>query len=227
MNLADIINAIWLKLDENHAYYPEEEVITNGINPAMRLLTLLHPTLNTQRVLVSVGPGNPFVDLRVAAPRCITLTRVVVGDATAAVPAISGTDYRVLWPATLDAVVWQRDWFQRQGVPNRYWQWGHHWIGVYPRPFVDVDITLIFNALPLPFTINDVTTQPSPEPEMTASWHSAIIDVGFALLLVKQGAVETEKAAAILSDTLGKEPLAALRGAVRQLMVRPSAPPSQ
>lgn len=216
MTLTDLLNATSQKLDENTVFWTPEETILNGINPAMRLITYSKPALLTRRVATTITGEAATVDLRLVAPRSWQLTRVVLGDATTEDPVASNLEYRKLDPTTLESIVWRRDWFNRRGQVTQYWRWGDHWLGFWKRPTVSTTVTLIFRAIPLAFTANDRFANPSPEPELPNVWHPLIPDIATALLIIKEGVVQTEKAQAILSQTFGQEQMKGLRRVIRQ-----------
>lgn len=219
MNLTELINRVWQKNDENDLYFPQDIVILNGINPAMRLITYAKPHLLIRRVLFTTNANFSILNLRAIQPRYWRMLRVVVGDATGDVATPSGSDAFPLLPATLAAIRWRRGWYTQTGTPRHYWIWGEHYFGLWPRPDRETTLTLIFSAIPLPFTLNDIFVNPSPEPELPAIWHLLIADVAFALLLVREGVGEVDKAQAILQNLLTSEQTAGLRRIVRQAQI--------
>jgi hypothetical protein len=215
VTLTELIQRVSLKLDENTAYYPRSDIVLSGINPAMRLLAMMRAPL-PRRVAATLGAERVTIDLREDAPRCWKLRRVVLGDITSEDPSVSGIAYRSLDYASLAGIAWQRTWFLKEGTPTHYWRFGGHWLGIYKRPVVATTITLIFDALPLPYTVDDITNNGSLEPELGDIWHSVIADVAFALLIIREGVGETEKAQSILSQTFGAEKMKGLRRVLYQ-----------
>lgn len=210
-----MLNSVSQKLDENSTYYPFEIIALDGLNPAQRLLSLTRAPLS-RRVTAVVGADTATVDLRTVAPRLWKLDRVVKGDATTDLPTASALSYGSLYPTSLPGLAWQRDWLLKRGEMTSYWRWGDHWLGVSRRPFAATTITLIFRALPLAFTPGDVVTATSPESELGEVWHSLICDIAVALLLLREGAGEIEKAQQVLSQVLGSEMTRGMRALMRQ-----------
>lgn len=210
MTLAEMLDAILQKLDNNNLYYPPEELVINAINPAQRLVSL-HKRSLSKRATAQINAAGSFVDLRRSAPRCFRLSRVVLGDITGEDPTASSNEYRNLFPLNLNSLQWKRDWVSHRGGPTHYWLWGGHWLGIYKRPFADATITLIFKALPLPFTTDDIYSNPAKTSELPPVEHQLVVDVAFALAILKEGSGEVEKAEAILSQTFGQEATRGLR----------------
>jgi hypothetical protein len=224
MNLTELLTHTYAKLDDNNLFFEPAAVLSNGINPAMRLITYSKPALLTRRVPATVTGEIATLDLRTVAPRSWQLARVVLGDVTTEDPAVSGTEYRKLDPTTLESIQWQRDWFNRRGQVTRYWRWGDHWLGFWKRPIVSTTVTLIFRAIPLAFTTDDQFVNPSPEPELPAAWHPLIPDIAMALLIIKEGTVQTEKAQQILTQTFGQEQMKGVRRAIRLAQTAAAVP---
>lgn len=202
MTGSDILQDIWKKLGSNTTFYPEAEVIVNGINPAMRLLCLMKPDLLNQRVAVTLVAETSLIDLREQAPRSWILRRVMLGTMTGDAP--SKTAYGELKPllrTSIEKISWQRDWFSKRGTPEAYYQHGRDWIGIYKRPTADRALTLIYRAIPTAFTTNTM----SDSPAFAEVWHPLIADIATALLLIKEGETQTAKARQMLTVALGKE----------------------
>ena len=211
MTGADILQRIWDHLGGNTLFYPEPEVIVNGINPAMRLLCLLKPELLHQRVLVSLLAEQCFVDMHEAAPRHWILRRVVLGDITGDAPTKTAYGEFVDLPyMSLDQLNARGDWFKQRGPIQGYFRHGRFHLGVYKRPEADRDITLIFRAVPAAFTTGTMGESPA----FAETWHALIADVGTALLLLKEGNVQIEKARGMLTQAFGKELFGPIKQAV-------------
>ena len=216
MTLSEIINSILQKLDDNSLYSPQAEIVTSGINPAMRLLAMSRARL-TRRVTATVSAEAITVDLRQVAPRLLRLRRVVLGTITGDSPTVSGSEYHRLDEARLQSIAWEHDWFIKRGRVTKYWRFGQHWLGLHKRPTVDTTITLIFDAIPLAFTEAQITEQPQASPELADTAHPLIADVGYALLLIKEGAVESARAEQVLQLVFGQEITRGLRRVLRNL----------
>lgn len=199
MNTAQLIQYTSLKLGEQNAFYPSEEIVVSGLNPAQRLLCLAHPRVLVQRLVFTVGTEQPFIDLRriqdssgnVVGNHIRTIQRVLLGDVTTD-PATSSTttgELSRLRSSTLAALVAQKNWLRQRGEIRRYWQWGKVWFGVYKRPVVDTTITLIYEAIPTVLSINDLTASPSVQDV----YHTTIAEVAAGLLLVKEGAPQGQR----------------------------------
>ena len=91
MRLDQLITLTTSKLGEQSLFYPPQEVVDAGLNPAQRLLCVVYPQLLSQRVAVSIGEDQPFLDLRTltdthGAPllgRVRKVKRVVLGTSPA------------------------------------------------------------------------------------------------------------------------------------------------
>ena len=211
MTGADLLQRIWDHLGGNTTFYVEEEVIVNGINPAMRLLCLLKPELLSQRVLVTISAEQSFVDMRESAPRHWILRRVVLGDITGATATKSAYGEFVDLPyMSLDQLSAHTDWFRRRGPIQGYYRHGRFHLGVYKRPEADRSITLIFRAVPTAFTTDTMGNSPA----FADVWHPLVGDVAAALLLLKEGNVQIEKARGMLTQAFGKELFGPIKQAV-------------
>ena len=209
MTGSDLLQSIWLKLGGNATFYPETEVIVNGINPAMRLIAMLKPESLTQRVALTLVAETSLIDLREHAPRAWMLRRVMLGTVTGDTP--TKTDYgelRALVRTSVAKLSWERNWFSKRGTPTDYYQHGREWMGVYKRPTADRTLTLIYRAIPTAFTTGTMDASPV----FADVWHPLIADVATALLLIKEGETQIQKAQGILSLAFGRE----LFGAARQ-----------
>lgn len=213
MTGSDIHQRIWDRLGGNTTFYVEEEIIVNGINPAMRLLCLLKPELLTQRVTVNLLAEQTFIDIREQAPRNWSLRRVVLGTITGDTPTKTAYGEFVELPyLSLDHLNARDDWFKQRGPIQGYWLHGRFHMGVYKRPEADRTLTLIFRAVPTAFTTNTMDQSPA----FADVWHPLIADVGAALLLMKEGNVQIEKARGMLTQAFGKE----LFGSLKQMVGR-------
>ena len=211
MTGSDILQRIWDHLGGNTTFYVEEEVILNGINPAMRLLCLLKPELLTQRVLVTVSAEQSFVDMRESAPRHWILRRVILGDITGATATKSSYgEFFDLPYMSLDHLNARSDWFKQRGPIQGYYRHGRFHLGVYKRPEADRNITLVFRAVPTAFTTNTMSSSPA----FADVWHPLVGDVGAALLLLKEGHTQIEKARGMLTQAFGKELFGPIKQAV-------------
>ena len=217
----DLVQRIWVRLGENTAFYPQTEVVRSGINPAQRLLCLLKPEVLVQRVAATVSAEQVFVDLRTVAPRCARLDRVVLGDVMTDAPARSAYgELHDLLPTSLDKIAWQRDWFRQRGTPRYYYLHGRHWLIVYKRPQAERTLTLIYRAIPTAFT--DVNLGDSPA--FAEAWHPLVADLGTALLLLKEGSTQVEKALGMLKMFFGADILSGVAQELPQQHTRPTQP---
>lgn len=202
MTGADLLQRIWLKLDENTLFYPEAEVIVNGINPAMRLIALLKPDLLTQRVAYSVLAEQSIINIRELAPRHFILRRVLVGTITGDAPTKTAYgELESLRYVSMDSINAQDDWFGQRGPLQSYTLHGRFLLILYKRPEADRTITLVFRAIPTAFSVATMGESPA----FAAVWHPLIVDVATALLLIKEGATQVEKARSVLTEAFGKE----------------------
>ena len=111
---------------------------------------------------------------------------------------------------SLDQLNARGDWFKQRGPMQGYWRYGRFHMGVYKRPEADRTITLIFRAVPTAFSTNTM----DQSPELADVWHPLIGDVGAALLLLKEGNIQIEKARGMLTKAFGKELFGPIKQAV-------------
>ena len=213
LSLGDLLDRTWERLGRVTGYYAQDELILNGLNPAQNLLVLLDPTLLRKRALVSLIAKEAFIDLTVAAPRCIAMHRVVIGDVSADDPTRSQGLMGELHPCTRAQLRWRREWWRTEGTPKLWYWHGRRWIGVSPRPAVAMTFTLIYTGLPRAFTDTDM----GAVSELAATLHPLIADIAAALCLVKEGQIEAARAMQLLQNWVGEEPLAPMRKALARL----------
>jgi hypothetical protein len=199
---AEMAEAIWTQL-ENRPLYPLAEVCANGINPAMRLMALMAPYLLMEWYEVTLPAYSLTLDLRQHAPRTHRILRVLRGAAGGDTPQQTLGAFMPLLPTTLDALSSAHpDWLRRTGLPTSYFLLGKHGVACWPRPPVDVLLTLTCAVVP---------TAATPETQrqtsaFDATLHDRVIDVAVQLLALKEGHGETEAALERLAALLGLEP---------------------
>lgn len=84
----DLAEAIWTQL-EARAAYPLAEVFANGLNPAMRLLTLAYPDICTLYTPVTLAAYSGLLDLRLLVSRTVRVRRVLLGQAASDVALLT------------------------------------------------------------------------------------------------------------------------------------------
>jgi hypothetical protein len=194
MTTAELIQYVSIKLGEQTAFYTQDEIVKNGLNPAQRLLCLAHPRVLNQRAVFTIGAERPFVDLRlvqnsngdIVGNRVRKINRVVLGDVSDDVELPSSTtgELRRLRSTTLTALITEKNWLKQRGEVRRYWQWGKVWLGVYKRPVVDTTVTLIYESMPTPLSIDN----PDVSPDVQDVYHTVIAETAVGLLITKEGA---------------------------------------
>jgi len=219
LTVNELVQMVWNRLDNNMTYYSKEEVILNGINPAQRLLVLFKPELLQQRVSVSVSKDQAFIDLREVAPRAWRINRLVLGT----IPGVSASggggtevtydDKQALKRMSLSQLAWRRTWFRERGKIRGYYSVGRFRIGLYKRPAEARTLSLVYSAMPTAFTINDLASTP----DIAETHHAQLADMAAALLLMKEGIVEMDKARRMLEIVLGRESVGPLRGVIARL----------
>lgn len=198
-SFADLAEAVWTQL-EARALYPLAEVFANGINPAMRLMTLLKPSLLTQRVEYSFPAYSLVVDLRSVAPRTHQVLRVFLGAVGGDGFLTPAAPFVPLYPTTRHAMAHLRpDWLKSINLPRQYFWLGHQQLALWPRAPHDLTLTLTCAVVPTPATPE--TQQASPE--LDATVHDRIADLASELLRLKEGQGDTEQALQRLSTLLG------------------------
>lgn len=208
----ELIDQAWEVLGENATFYPPDDVILNGINPAQRLLCLMRPDLLRSRVTVTLIPGQIFIDLRQEAPRAWDIVRVTVGDVTGDTPVANDGALYDLTPTSLKQLSRRRDWWTHIGRVAHYWRHGRHWLGIYRRPVASTTVTVVARAMPTAFRRDQV----DGVPDLAVSWHTTIATVAAALLLIKEGTTEIQKALRMLTEIFGEEPLKAFQKAMER-----------
>jgi hypothetical protein len=202
-------------------FWPSSELVTNCLNPAMRLVCLLKPDLLTLRTTVTQDIDAVLLDLRVVTPRLWRLQRLTLGDVTLTTPPTPSQgrlgDLRRI---SLTALRGQKDWFARQGpVPTHYYLHGLTLLGTWPRARRAVTLTFTYAALPVPLDVADLTR----EPDLPAQWHPLISDVAAALAVLKEGTSESQQGVQQLSQLVGEEPFKQLLKSFRAERYRQQA----
>jgi len=200
MNTTELITRVQTKLGANTRLYPDEEVVQSGINPAMRLLCLFRPDALITRTTVALSAGQLTVDLRQVMPRAWRVERVLLGTMIGDDPTrVAATgEFRDLRPVSVHQLFYRRRWLAEVGNPQYYFLWGAFLLGVYRRPTTASTITIEARSVPLPLS----TAMPAAVPEVQEVYHPLISDIAVALLLMKEGITEIEKAGALLSMAL-------------------------
>lgn len=201
MTTFDLIQRTQQHLGEQTSFYTDDEIVVNGLNPAMRLLVLARPQLLRQRATVTITADLPFYDLREVQPRIRRMRRVVLGTITGDDPVrtVNTGELRDLTPTTVMKLGSKHSWFADKGPVEHYWVWGTHWLGLYKRPLTDVTITLVYDALPTAMNVD----LPNVEPAVMAAYHPVIADIAAGLLTVKEGTPEAERGLARVQAALG------------------------
>jgi len=212
MTVNELIQRIREKLGTVQ-FYTEAEVIANGINPAQRLLCLLRPDALSQRTTVTLSTNEVFVDLRQASIATWQIRRVVLATTTGENASRSNGDFRDILPVSLNWLMGRRDWFTQKGAVTRYARQGRFWLVFYKRPVQSETITLIYRSVPTAFDMTDLAS----EPDIQSSYQPLLADIATALLLMKEGAAETEKSVRILSEIFAVEHFDPLRKAIDRL----------
>jgi hypothetical protein len=185
----DLAEAIWTQL-ENRPLYPLEELLANGLNPAMALLTLLRPTLLTRRVPAVLPAYSLTLDLRVVDARAHRVLRVLLGEHGGDIPQPTAGQFRPLLATTREALArLTPTWLHTLGVPRRWFPLGAHLLAVWPRPVVDVPLTLISAVIPPRATVD---TQ-GMRTHLDAATDDELVDLAVAMLRIKEGSVETQQ----------------------------------
>ena len=206
----ELIDQVWIVLDQNSTFYPPAEVIRSGINPAQRLLCLLRPDLLTHRLPITLVAGQMVIDLRQEAPRLWAIRRVTLGNVSVDPPVKSNRQLHDLTPIGLNTLQRKRAWWLHEGPMENYWRHGREWLGVYRRSVLAETITLVYRAMPTAFRDDQL----DGEPDIAEIWHTTIARVAAALLLMKEGGGEIDKALLLLQETLGEEPFGQIRKAL-------------
>lgn len=199
MTLTDLIQLVSLKLGEQTLFYPPEEVVSAGLNPAQRLLCLVYPLLLRTRYTWTVNADLPFIDLRqitdansvIVGNRIRRVVRVILGDVSADTPVINAAtgEYRELVATSIKRLAATNDWMAQKGEVRKYWLWGKLWLGLYKRPIDTTTVTIIFDAAPVPFSL----VTPDQVPSVQSAYHPVIAEVAAGLLLQKEGKIEGER----------------------------------
>ena len=218
--LGDLLTRVWERLGRNTVLYPPAEIIDSGLNPAQTLLVLLDHTVLTKRVAVPLIAEEAFIDLRQVAPRLLQLKRVVLGNVVTEDPSRSLGQVHDLTATTLETLRWKSQaWWRTVGVPKQWYRHGRYWVVVYPRAVSALTLTLVYTASPALFSLNDQNAVS----ELPVALHPLIADVGAALLLVKEGQIEGQRAMQRLGEALGHEDFLPAQKALSRLHRRQMA----
>ncbi len=208
MTLGDIIQLVHLKLGEQHTFYPQSEIVVQGINPAQRLLCLAYPTLNYVRTTVDVTADQAFIDLRtlpdasgnIIGNRFRSIRRVVLGNVTDDVSVISASteELREIHHSSVKRLAGRNNWLSLHGEVRKYWLWGQYWLGLHKRPIDTTTITVVYAATPTPLVLE----VPTGVPDIPAVYHAIIAEVATGLLLMKEGDPQATRGLARLHAAL-------------------------
>lgn len=201
MTTADLLQRMQQKLGEQTVLYTDEELVLNGLNPALRLLTLRYPQLLRRRATITVTTDLPFYDLRLVSPRIHRIRRVVLGTITGDDPVRTANtgEFKDLTMTTVTKLQFTHDWLAKKGTIEHYWRWGTNWFGLYRRPTNDAVVTLLFDAVPDPLSVDT----PTGEPAVISAYHPLLADIATGLVLVKEGATEGERGVTLIQESLG------------------------
>jgi hypothetical protein len=210
-----------------NVFWTADNIVTNGLNLAQRLLVLVNPGLLVQRTLVVVAGDTPLLDLRAVAPTMLSLQRVALGDLTQTPPVPAYGQVGDLRKTTLQSLRTQRFWWQQRApVPTHWFAHGLHLVGLWPRVREDavvpmgLPLTLIGSTVPTPLSASALTQVP----DLAAPWHPLLADVAAAVMALAEGAGTCEMAVQQLALLLGLEPqVAPLMKALRALSYRRQA----
>lgn len=202
MTTEELIKRALLHLDDDRVRYPEDEVIYNGLNPAQDLLALMRPHLHHTHV-VSLPAQSAFIDLYPLDPHIVDIDRVVAGDQ--GFDATTEDDlarHQQLEMTHLETLAGTHPrWYTTVGRPRRYYRHGRTLLGIWPRPPEAITLTIQAQCVPTGLSKEDFQRAS----ELEASDHELIGDVAYAMLLVKEGAVEVDKAFSRLALLLQHE----------------------
>src|SRR5262245_54457480 len=188
MNLGELRTRVHLELGEQTTFYTDAEVLDVGLNPAQRLLCLAYPLLLQKRAILLLSPDNVWSDLRQLTPTVRRLNRVVLGDVRIEPTQVPATgELRRLLPTHLSRLAGYPNWLMHQGQTRLWWTFGPFWFGVYARPMVDIQVTLLYDAMPTPMVL------PSDLPDVSAIYHNLLVDIAAGLLLMKEGTPESTR----------------------------------
>jgi hypothetical protein len=201
VDCGQLIERVYSQLDDNRVYYLPSEVV-DQLNVAQRMLVLLKPDLLTRRTAVSLVADEVFIDLRVQAPRCTRVQRVVLGDVSGDDPILTQGKTGELRRHSLTSLRSQRDWFRvRKPVASHWYPHGLYWVCTWPRATQAITVTVIYRTTPMPLAL----AVPTQVPDMAAPFHPLISDIAAQLCRCKEGANDVEQAIEGLSKILGEE----------------------
>jgi hypothetical protein len=227
MTLHDLVTRTLDVLEMDSLFYDPEEVTFNGINVASMLLCALKPQILVKRVAVTLEPDQTFLDMRVHAPRRLKLHRVVLGDVTGDVPVKSQGYLGDLRQATLESLASHQRWMAvRKDRPQVTYRHTAVWTCVWPRAVLQHTLTLIYNAQPLQLIY--APEQLSVHSEVPEAHCDLIPEIAAALLPMKEGGAQAQRAVEKLAAIFGSEHLEAMRravaGAARRAMLMAGEP---
>lgn len=191
MTTEEMIGRALRHLDDDRVRYPADETIHNGLNPAQDLITLMKPYLrHTHEVTIPALSG--FVDLYDLDPTIVNVDRVLRGKQR--FDRTQDDTYAQdgqLEPAHLETLRATRPhWYTEVGIPRRYFLHGRTLMYIWPRPEADTIVTIDALCVPTPLSTDNVARAS----ELEDDDHELAADVSYCLLLIKEGAVEVDKA---------------------------------
>ncbi len=199
MNLGALVTLVEQKLGSQTTFYTDAEIVDHGINPAQRLICLTYPMLNYVRTTVAVTTDQPIIDLRelldgslnIIGNRFRHVRRVSLGNVTdnLSTPTAATGELQKLEQTTVKRLAGRNDWFALHGEVRKYWMWGQYFLGVYKRPIAATTLTIIYSAAPAPLAL----AAPTGIPDIPAVYHPVIAEIATGLLIMKEGAPQTER----------------------------------
>ncbi len=199
MTLSELITRVQQKLGSQTTFYTDAEIVVNGINPAQRLMCLVHPPLNYIRTTLTVTADQAFIDLRtlldgslaIIGNRFRSIRRVTLGTVTGnlATNTVATGELQKLDHATVKRLSARNDWMALRGLVRKYWLWGPYWLGLYERPIASTTITILYAAAPAPLVITSL----SASPDIAAVYHPVIAEIATGLLIMKEGNPQTAR----------------------------------
>lgn len=184
--------------DINSRVYYTDAIVLRHVNYAISLISMLQPYRLYARTSTTISALGCFLDMRVVAPRYLSIRRIVLGNVATQQETLAYGQTRRLHRISLDALAARRQWIASLGVPRLYCLHGKTLLAVYPRPTADTTITIMTRTMPTPYTIGTLVQ----ECELQPAIHSIIPDVVTGLALLREGTTEGQKGVQMLAQVL-------------------------
>lgn len=215
----EMVNRAYAHLDQDRVRYPVAELVDSGLTPAQDLLSLFKGEMGIRHTFsVPLPKESAFIHLLNYDVNIVRVNRVIVGDQTgdrSLHPSGELSTTHPLQPTQLEALSGIRPaWYLDLGMPRKYYLHGRSLMGVWPRPLSAATLTI--EALCVPTPINGQALGPPYRSELSAGEHELVCELAQTFMLLKEGAVEVERALQRLQGHMSHEAYQAMLKRIRR-----------